>query len=588
MAKRTARRPPQRSTAKRRPAPAARSRPRPKSRSARRVRAARTFRACACPIWTRPPSTRSGWASSHAACCSASWCGPAAARSARAWRTCSGSWSAESPICCPLFVIGAGIALAARQRIESPARLRAGAIALVLGLTLGLAAGTLGLGPGGGDTRDLWGLDAMMERGGVVGESLYWATSTLFSQRRRTPRLLLPDGRRRAAPDRAPDRRPGRRLFARPPPTRGNGLPASSSTPAPTREAGRPSSRSPRVSRGSRSCCRTPSLSPRSGGRRSRGRRARRRGGPARAGRAGDPEPRARGAAAEAAEPDPSLLTPQGARRSGVTESEGRRYRLPDPKLLRKSGKGQGPDTANQDQIAKSLVESLGHFGIEAKIVGRVTGPRVTRHELRLAPGTKVSKVTQLKDDIAYALASTDIRILAPIPGKQAVGVEVPNKLPPHGVPGRHLPARPRRGGGERPVGLAAVGVARQGHRRQLGLDRPREDAAPAGRRHHRLGQVRLREHDAVLDPAALLPERGPHGARGPEAGRAELLRRHPAPADAGRDGAAHGGQRAREPDPRDGEPLRGDAEGALPQHRGAEPRPRPPPASRRSRTSCA
>ena len=130
-----------------------------------------------------------------------------------------------------------------------------------------------------------------------------------------------------------------------------------------------------------------------------------------------------------AAEPDPSLLTPQGARRSGVTESEGRRYRLPDPKLLRKSGKGQGPDTANQDQIAKSLVESLGHFGIEAKIVGRVTGPRVTRHELRLAPGTKVSKVTQLKDDIAYALASTDIRILAPIPGKQAVGVEVPNKL---------------------------------------------------------------------------------------------------------------------------------------------------------------
>jgi S-DNA-T family DNA segregation ATPase FtsK/SpoIIIE len=112
-----------------------------------------------------------------------------------------------------------------------------------------------------------------------------------------------------------------------------------------------------------------------------------------------------------------------------VTESEGLRYRLPDPKLLRTSGKGQGPDTSNQDEIAKQLVESLGHFGVEAKIVGRVTGPRVTRHELRLAPGTKVSRVTQLKDDIAYALASTDIRILAPIPGKQAVGVEVPNKL---------------------------------------------------------------------------------------------------------------------------------------------------------------
>ena len=55
-------------------------------------------------------------------------------------------------------------------------------------------------------------------------------------------------------------------------------------------------------------------------------------------------------------------------------------------------------------------------------------GPHVSRYELRLAPGTKVSKITQLRDDLAYALASTDIRILAPIPGKQAVGVEVPNQ----------------------------------------------------------------------------------------------------------------------------------------------------------------
>src|SRR6266581_2893969 len=81
---------------------------------------------------------------------------------------------------------------------------------------------------------------------------------------------------------------------------------------------------------------------------------------------------------------------------------------------LRQSSGGQAPDASNQEQVAKLLVETLGHFGIEAKVVGRVTGPRVTRHELRLAPGTKVSKVTQLKDDLAYALASTDIRILAP------------------------------------------------------------------------------------------------------------------------------------------------------------------------------
>src|SRR5213079_3134831 len=85
------------------------------------------------------------------------------------------------------------------------------------------------------------------------------------------------------------------------------------------------------------------------------------------------------------------------------------------------------PDTSGQERVAKQLVEALGHFGIEAQMVGTVSGPHITRYELRLAPGIKVAKVAQLKDDLAYALAATDIRILAPIPGKQAVGVEVPN-----------------------------------------------------------------------------------------------------------------------------------------------------------------
>ena len=98
-------------------------------------------------------------------------------------------------------------------------------------------------------------------------------------------------------------------------------------------------------------------------------------------------------------------------------------------------------------------------------------------------PGTKVKKVTELGNDLAYALASTDIRILAPIPGKQAVGVEVPEHAPPHGPPRRHLRRPPAED-------LAAGRLARQGHRRQRGLDRPREDAARARRRHHRLGQV--------------------------------------------------------------------------------------------------
>ena len=75
-------------------------------------------------------------------------------------------------------------------------------------------------------------------------------------------------------------------------------------------------------------------------------------------------------------------------------------------------------------------MQCLANFGVEATVVGEISGPRVTRYELQLAPGTKVAKVAQLKDDLSYALATTEIRILAPIPGKQAVGVEVPNLSP--------------------------------------------------------------------------------------------------------------------------------------------------------------
>ncbi len=96
--------------------------------------------------------------------------------------------------------------------------------------------------------------------------------------------------------------------------------------------------------------------------------------------------------------------------------------------MLERGAPDKGPDKKDHEATARTLLEALGHFGVEARIVGTVTGPHVSRYELKLAPGTKVSKITQLKDDLAYALASTDIRILAPIPGKQAVGVEVPNQ----------------------------------------------------------------------------------------------------------------------------------------------------------------
>lgn len=115
-------------------------------------------------------------------------------------------------------------------------------------------------------------------------------------------------------------------------------------------------------------------------------------------------------------------------RAANVTEADELVYRKPNAKVLeRSSNKPQKGSQAEQQKVATQLVEALEHFGIESKLVGTVAGPHVTRFELRLAPGTKMSKVANLKDDLAYALASTDIRILAPIPGKQAVGVEVPN-----------------------------------------------------------------------------------------------------------------------------------------------------------------
>jgi DNA segregation ATPase FtsK/SpoIIIE, S-DNA-T family len=105
-------------------------------------------------------------------------------------------------------------------------------------------------------------------------------------------------------------------------------------------------------------------------------------------------------------------------------------YRLPDRDVLRTSPERTDSSGETAARVADLLVQTLAHFGIEANVIGQISGPRVTRYELQLAPGTKVSKVAALKDDLSYALATTEIRILAPIPGKQAVGVELPNLSP--------------------------------------------------------------------------------------------------------------------------------------------------------------
>ena len=112
------------------------------------------------------------------------------------------------------------------------------------------------------------------------------------------------------------------------------------------------------------------------------------------------------------------------------TSTEHSEYRLPDRTLLRASPATAAASGDSGARTADLLVRTLSEFGVDATVMGQISGPRVTRYELQLAPGTKVSKVAALKDDLSYALATTEIRILAPIPGKQAVGVEVPNLSP--------------------------------------------------------------------------------------------------------------------------------------------------------------
>ena len=85
-------------------------------------------------------------------------------------------------------------------------------------------------------------------------------------------------------------------------------------------------------------------------------------------------------------------------------------------------------DRAEVNAAGRALVEALLGHGVETKLVGHTVGPTVTRFELELGSGVKVARVTSLAKDIAYAMASPDVRILAPIPGRSAIGVEVPNR----------------------------------------------------------------------------------------------------------------------------------------------------------------
>jgi len=106
--------------------------------------------------------------------------------------------------------------------------------------------------------------------------------------------------------------------------------------------------------------------------------------------------------------------------------AEGSPWKLPSLKLLSVSGK-RTVDSKAVEARGRVLESALADHGVQTRLVGMVVGPTVTRYELELGVGVKVAKLTSLNRDIAYAMASPDVRIIAPIPGRQAIGVEVPN-----------------------------------------------------------------------------------------------------------------------------------------------------------------
>ncbi len=369
----------------------------------------------------------------------------------------------------PVTLIAGG-ALILMREVRPPARpLRTGVICLVVALTLMLAAGTLGIGPGALPAVDFWRPALFESRGGVLGQAEFWATSHLISSLGAdilavfllVAGLILVTGATLAGVVRATGAGvvgTGRAV------RRSTDTLSGAMARRPATAAARRSTTASRVAadelEGEDDLPPEPLLPPEDDTTELVVRATHVEAPPTpAAGEGEEPAPlffdepegepevhaidhsaspdaaedaEAEDAAGEGGGParpvDPEDLTPQGRYRASVTDDPDFEWRLPGTRFLtRSTGEAAKPDTAGQEQVARTLLETLGHFGIEAKVIGRVTGPHITRYEIRLAPGIKVAKVAQLKDDLAYALAATDIRILAPIPGKQAVGVEVPN-----------------------------------------------------------------------------------------------------------------------------------------------------------------
>ena len=124
---------------------------------------------------------------------------------------------------------------------------------------------------------------------------------------------------------------------------------------------------------------------------------------------------------------DPEPVEPEQLEIELPPGAAGSPWRLPPAKLLSVAAR-RNVDTKAVEERGRTLEAALAEHGVQTRLVGMVVGPTVTRYELELGVGVKVSRVTTLHKDIAYAMASPDVRIIAPIPGRQAIGVEVPNE----------------------------------------------------------------------------------------------------------------------------------------------------------------
>ncbi len=127
--------------------------------------------------------------------------------------------------------------------------------------------------------------------------------------------------------------------------------------------------------------------------------------------------------------PDPARVTPAVGQLQIDLSATNRpsRWKLPPASLLQRTTAHE-VDEGMVEERGRVLEDALASHGVETRLVGMTVGPTVTRYELELGPGVKVARVTSLHKDIAYAMASPDVRILAPIPGRSAIGVEVPNQ----------------------------------------------------------------------------------------------------------------------------------------------------------------